>query len=771
MNRSSSLSARVRAWLLFLGLAGLVSARTDPVFFVAPAPVGDDTHDGSSAAPFATLDRARRAVRDMLPADSFRGNHVLELRSGVYELAAPVRFDAADSGNDRVTIVYRAALDAEVVISGGRRVTGWSDEGDGSFRVEVGREVDFRQLWINERRAVRARAPNLGATFVLGAEKQSDGFDLPSEQLAGVTLRPNETELSVLIAWMHKRLRIARTIWTADGATARVVIAEPEWDAVTNQPQGDRIYSGRSYWLENARAFLDAPGEFFLDRAEGLLRYRPRPGEDLSRAMVVRPELQSLIVLEGRPDAPVRHLRFEGLTFVHTGWTRPNHAGFVDVQANSLVPAAPKSAVDSQYRHDQRKDRVPAAFQASTADHIVIRDCRFARLGGAGIVFTQGGDDNTIEGNSFYDLAAGGIELGEDAARPVNPRLFPRRNRISNNFLAHLGADYFGSVAILGYYTHASTITHNEIAGLPYTAISQGWGWGAPPAPSGTGANLITHNRVSNFLRRLDDGGGIYTTDRQPGSVIAFNYIDRMTPPDDRKKAGAALYPDQFTEGTDWHDNVVAEVPRWLHLWNPNIQDNRIVRTFSDTEAHRNDGPKNSVEAVHLITDHRWPETALAIVNAAGLEPSLHHVREICAPADVIVESSSVDFQTLTGNWTSVARPGSYGPIVLHSTDANASFRWMPVIPRTGVYEVSAWLSAGSAAGTCRIIHSKGKADVALPAGTEAPAWRLLGRFGFEAGVGGAVVVSRAEGVLPDSPSVADAIRFLCVDTDRADPK
>src|SRR5690606_29260311 len=122
-----------------------------------------------------------------------------------------------------------------------------------------------------------------------------------------------EMEVSVLIAWMHKRLRIARTVETDHADVIRAVIEPGEWDGVTQQPQGDRIYLNRSYWLENAREFLDAPGEFFLDRATGVLRYRPRPGEDLAHTRIVRPELENIIVLAGRPGAPVHHLRFEGM--------------------------------------------------------------------------------------------------------------------------------------------------------------------------------------------------------------------------------------------------------------------------------------------------------------------------------------------------------------------------------------------------------------------------------------------------------------------------
>lgn len=750
---------RFHLLLLFITLTSQVRPDTVRTFHVAPAPLGDDAHDGGAAAPFATLDRARLAVRDHLAAHELREDLVVELAAGTYELAAPLRFDDADSGENGFAVVYRAAPGADVVLSGGRRVTGWRPESDGIWCAEIGRDTDFRQLWIDGRRATRARSPNAGRMFTLAAEKQADGFDLPREQLAGVALRPAETEVSVLVAWMHKRLRIARFADTSDVGTVRAVIESAEWDAVTNQPQGDRVYLGRSYWLENAREFLDAPGEFHLDRTGGVLRYRPRPGEDPTRAEVIRPELESLVVLAGRPDAPVHDLRFEGLTFAHTGWTRPNRHGFVDVQANSLVPADLAAAVDPQYRHNQRKDRVPAAFQAFTADRIIIRGCRFARLGGTGVMFAQGGDDNVVEGNSLFDLAAGGIEFGEDAARPADPRLFPRRNRIANNFLAHLGEDYFGSVAILGYYTDGSLITHNEIANIPYTAISQGWGWGNPPAPADSRANRITHNLVTNYLRRLDDGGGLYTTDRMPGSEIAHNIAGRMLPPDAHAKAGGALYLDQFTEGAHVHHNVVTETIRWLFLWNPNIRGNRVDTNYADTAALRNDAPDNRVEPVNLINAADWPEPARAIRTAAGIEPAFTRAREIAAPTDVIVESTSVAFQPFRGTWTPVASAGRYGAHGQQSNDPNAAARWTPVLPKDGDYEVRVWQPAGTPAVTCRIRHLDGETAIVLPGGGVG-GWESLGSYSFAAGSGAEVTVTRTEGAAAGQPLVLDAIRF-----------
>jgi hypothetical protein len=748
----------LKALFFVAALAGLSPADAEPLFSIAPPPLGSDAHDGSAQAPFATLDRARLAVRAYLAAHDLRNDLVVELRAGTYALSAPVRFEPADSGKNGFDVVYRAAPAASVVLSGGHRVTGWTRESEGLYRAEVGTGADFRQLWIDGRRAVRARTPNVGRMFTLASEKQADGFDLPTQLLAGLALRPGEVEMSVLIAWMHKRLRIARTSESNQSGMTRAVIESPEWDGITRQPQGDRNYLGRSYWLENAREFLDAPGEFYLDRTAGVLRYRPCDGEDLSRAEVIRPDIESLIVLDGQLDSPVHHLRFEGLTLAHTGWTRPNRYGFVDVQANSLIPASPADAVDSQYRHNQRKDRIPAAFQAATADHVVIRGCGFARLGGTGVMFTRGGNDNVIEGNSFIDVAAGGIELGEDAAQPTDPRLFPRRNRIANNFLARLGQDYFGSVAILGYYTDASLITHNDIAAIPYTGISQGWGWDKPRSPDDSRANRIMHNRVSNYMRRLDDGGGIYTTGRQPGSEIADNYVAYMLPPNRHTKAGGALYPDQCTEGFHLHHNVIVDAVRWLNIWNPNIRNNRVDSNFANTAAQRNDGTDNVVEPVHLVTDARWPDPAQAIIEAAGLEPNFAGALELAAPSEVRVESTDLEFAIVSGSWKTTDAPaGRHGAYCRQSTDADAAARWSPILPKTGRYAVSVWQPAGSAAARFVIRRPDGFDNVSISATTEA-GWVNLGEFTFSAGATVEIEV-RPASAKSDDPLTADVLR------------
>ncbi|OAM86916.1 right-handed parallel beta-helix repeat-containing protein [Termitidicoccus mucosus] len=619
---------RVGSWMgaALLGCAAAFGAAPRE-FFVAPPPAGDDANAGTAAAPFASLERARLAVRARLDEDRRPGageadDITVFFRGGRYEFARPVIFRAEDSPQGKNRVAYRAWRDERPVFSGGARVTGWSEEAGGVWRADVGADADFRQLWVNGMRAVRARAPNAGQFITLPNEREEggDGLDLPRCVPDGLAPRPDETELSVQIAWMHKRLRISR-VYSKNGYT-RAVINPAEWDAVCAQPQGDRNYKGRRAWLENARAFLDEPGEFFLDRAAGVVFYLPRPGEDMRAAEVIRPVAESLVRLDGPVAAPPRGLVFSGLTFCETGWTRPNRAGFVDVQANSLVPEDIGAARDDQYRHGQKKDRVPGAFHAEAAEDVTVEHCRFERIGGTAVLFVTG-QRVTVANNRIADIAGGGIELGNDAFAPKDARMVPADCVIRGNRVSRVGRDYLGAVGILGYYTARSLVAHNEVTDCPYTAISWGWGWGKQADPDDRGGNRIVGNRVRGFLQALDDGGGVYVVGRQPGSEIAGNDIADMLPPDPATAIGGAIYPDQASEGFRIQNNVTRRVAKWLYIWTESITGNRVTNNFSDTIALRNDGKGNVVEYPAMVDgggDAKLPEAARKIVEAAGPE-------------------------------------------------------------------------------------------------------------------------------------------------------
>jgi len=138
---------------------------------------------------------------------------------------------------------------------------------------------------------------------------------------------------------------------------------------------------------------LDNPGEWYLERKTGILTYWPKPGEDLRNAEMIAPELQQLLVLKGDVAAnkPVHNVVLRGLTFSYTDWPLgPN--GYADSQAAIAVRG-----------HLFAEGAVDCAFE----------DCTFSHLGGYGIDLGRGCQRCKIIGNELFDLAAGGIRIGE----------------------------------------------------------------------------------------------------------------------------------------------------------------------------------------------------------------------------------------------------------------------------------------------------------------------------------------------------------------------
>ena len=74
--------------------------------------------------------------------------------------AEPVFIRPEDSGTEDSPTVIRPVADEKVVLSGGIRIGGWKKQGKlcvADVPMFNGRPLDFRQLWVNGKKAVRAR--------------------------------------------------------------------------------------------------------------------------------------------------------------------------------------------------------------------------------------------------------------------------------------------------------------------------------------------------------------------------------------------------------------------------------------------------------------------------------------------------------------------------------------------------------------------------------------------------------------------------------------
>jgi parallel beta-helix repeat protein len=460
-----------------------------------PAPNADRT-DG----PFARISRARDAIRALGAAAREAGPIAVCIRAGRYSLSEPIVFQPQDSGRPGAPITYEAYEGEVPVISGGRATTGWVRDGE-VWRAQVlgvaEGEWHFRQLFVNGRRAQRARSPNDGFFHVKGALSMGEQatFAFQGDDIKAEWARRGDVEVIALQAWAEVRMPI-----TAVDEAAKLVTLAGKC-APSNREDDTR------YWVENAPELLDAPGEWYLDRSTGEVTYWPRPGENMATAEVIAPFLTELVRIEGDASGGevVSDLHFRGLTFAYTDWTL-GATGYTDMQA----------AYD-----------IPAVFAADGATSVSLTECRFQHLGGYAISFGTGCRGNQVRGCEISDVGAGGIKIGEPAIRKSELER-TGGNHIVGNHIHDIGAVYPAAVGVWVGQSAGNAITGNHIHDTWYTGISVGWTWGY--GETNARDNLIESNHVHHIGRGLlSDMGAIYTLGMQPGTVIRGNLFHDIT--------------------------------------------------------------------------------------------------------------------------------------------------------------------------------------------------------------------------------------------------
>ena len=148
-------------------MAGVLNgAESDPTtakadFYVAPD--GKDTDPGTLEKPFATVARARDAVRGKLAA-GLDADVLVLVRGGVYPQTETLSFGPEDSGTEKHSVTYAAYPGEKVVLSGGRRITGWTKGNGEIWTAEIAEAKAgkwyFRQLFVNGQRAFGRECQN-----------------------------------------------------------------------------------------------------------------------------------------------------------------------------------------------------------------------------------------------------------------------------------------------------------------------------------------------------------------------------------------------------------------------------------------------------------------------------------------------------------------------------------------------------------------------------------------------------------------------------------
>ncbi len=493
--------------LLAIGvcLAGCEFA-SGKTIYVSPA--GNDDAPGVKESPLATIARARDVVREQRKTGPLTEPVTISLAAGRYELTEPLTLTARDSGTPDCPVTYRGAEGEKVVISGGRRITGWQKGHDNIWTVNLPKvkqgENYFRQLFVDGRRATRARTPdrsNKNYAWGVLDHKLGGGLDWQYIDVEPDKVRQwnnlSDVEIVVFKNWasFHKR------IYKVEPQKGRIWPAPPH----VGYSGGNRPRRGTYFFLENALEFLDQPGEWYLDRRKGLLYYKPLPGQDMNAVEVIAPSIPHILKLQGSETKPVQYVKFENISFMHNSY---------------LLAAQGHHGRQACFRYGGDPwNGLPATVQWEYAENCTVSGCEIAHCGGNGIELRAACRNNIIQGNAVYDVAGNGVGVGYR----TEEKTVPTTNRIANNHIRDCGAVFLGACGVWSGLARETVIEHNLIEDLPYSAISIGWVWN--DAPSVVRDNLAAWNKIQNVLCEVSDGGGIYTLGYQPGTVIRDNHI------------------------------------------------------------------------------------------------------------------------------------------------------------------------------------------------------------------------------------------------------
>ena len=519
------------------------------------SPSGSDTASGTVSAPFATVARAFRKVRDLrrLQDPSVKNGAKIILQNGVYTLLEPITLKPEDSGNPVSPTIVEAATGTYPIISGGQRIEGWhkvtsSIKGlpekavgkvwEASLPASNIRLSNFRQIWVNGTKAIRARS---NTNRILHWNKKDGSCWIPTPKISGLK-NVEGLEFFIQQWWEIANLRVKKYEVRGDSTLLRFY--EPE-SAIQNEhpwpaPWISKETGNSAFYLTNSICMLDEPGEWFLDISSRKVYYWPRPTENLAVAEVIAPYLETLVKIEGTIENPVSNISFRDISFQHTGWLRPSNAGHVPHQLGMYMLEAyrlkpPGTASNPTLDNQAWVGRPAAAFSVAYAQQIKIERCSFKHLAMTGVDFKKGTGNSIVRGNLFRDIGGTAIQAGQfsDEAtevhipyNPSNEKEIAARLEISNNLITNVTNEDWGTAGIAAGYVRDISIHHNEISEVNYSGISLGWGWTAKA--NAMKNNRVFANKVHHYAKQLYDAAGIYVQSAQPGTVIEKNYIDSI---------------------------------------------------------------------------------------------------------------------------------------------------------------------------------------------------------------------------------------------------
>lgn len=532
----------------------LATASAGHELFVVPD--GNDSNPGTEQAPFATLRRARDAVRERQIA----GPVTVNLDAGIYTLDEPFRLESRDSGTGQSPVTYQARDGAGVTLVGGRAVTGWETHQHAILKTDLASQGlqghRFRLLVFNGKRMQLARWPNVdpndingGAWAHVAGERFNMYADWPGHEhyhrthshldfwqrnvpkyCRLLTMKPedvrpwagvSDAEVSIFprFNWWHYLLPID----LFNQSTGEIHLAENSFYEVR---PGDR------YFVQGLFEELDQPGEWYLDSQTDTLYFWPP--EPIDGKSVYVPVVENAVVMDG-----CDYIKIKGMTI--------------------------ECCEDT-------------AITLRNCRNCTIEACTLRNLGGyqGHAVAVQEGKSNRIVGNDIHHIGAFGVYLNAGVTL-TNTTL--TETVVDNNYIHHVGlvGRYAKAIGLQGF---RNLVTHNLIHDVPQSGI---YVWSAN--------DTIEYNHIRHTCLEGEDtgaiGGGAIDWLGWQATKVRYNLItdtlgygyDEKTKRWESPHFTWGLYADWAASDVEIFGNIIVRAPRGLlhlHSGRDNVIENNI---------------------------------------------------------------------------------------------------------------------------------------------------------------------------------------------------
>ena len=523
------------------------------------SPKGSDFNDGTRQSPKATLTSALRQAREWRRTEDNRiqGGITIYMEGGTYAFHEPVFIRPEDSGTKESPTIIRSVGDEKVILSGGISINGWKKQGKvwvADVPVFNGRPLDFRQLWVNGKKAVRARDVEDFEKMnrICSVDEKNEILYVPAVSIRRLidnkgNLKAKYAEMVLHQMWCVANLRIRSVEVQGDSAAIRFHQPESriQFEHLWPRPMVTTDGHNSAFYLTNARELQDVPGEWYHDMDARKVYYYPREGEKMQEAEVIVPAVETLVRVEGTVDRPVCHIRFEKITFSYTTWMRPSEKGHVPLQAGMYLtdgyridPKMQRNYLNHPLDNQGWLGRPAAAVRVVAARQIDFERCRFEHLGSTGLDYEEAVQGGVVRGCLFLDIAGNGLLVGSfsPAAHethlpydPADRREVCTQQQINNCYFTEIGNEDWGCLAIAAGYVGDVNIEHNEISEVPYSGISLGWGW--TQTVNCMRNNRVHANLIHHYAKHMYDVAGIYTLGSQPKSYVTENCVHSIYKP------------------------------------------------------------------------------------------------------------------------------------------------------------------------------------------------------------------------------------------------